>query len=89
MAQRRLPMHKIRDVLRLKSAGLSKPRDWRRPRYLLSGLAECGVCGGGFETFSQTHRGCATARNKPTCDNGLAIPVTKSRQPCWPALSTI
>lgn len=49
------------------------PWDRRRPRYLLSGLAKCGACGGGFVTISQTHMGCATARNKGMCDNRLAI----------------
>lgn len=50
-----------------------QPWDRRRPRYLLSGIAKCGVCGGGFVTISQTHMGCATARNKGMCENRLAI----------------
>ena len=45
----------------------------RRPRYLLSGLLRCGVCGGGFSKISQKHYGCSTARNKGTCDNRLSI----------------
>ena len=45
----------------------------RRPRYLLSGLLKCGVCGGGFSKISQHHYGCSTARNKGTCDNNLTI----------------
>jgi site-specific DNA recombinase len=45
----------------------------RRPRYLLSGLLECGVCGGGFSKISQHHYGCSTARNKGTCSNLLTI----------------
>ena len=45
----------------------------RRPRYLLSGLLRCGSCGGGFSKISQHHYGCATARNKGTCDNFLSI----------------
>ena len=40
---------------------------------MLSGLAKCGVCGGGFVTISQTHMGCSTARNKGMCGNRLAI----------------
>ena len=39
----------------------------QRPRYLLSGLIRCGACGGGFSVISQTHVGCANARNKGTC----------------------
>ncbi len=45
----------------------------RRPRYLLSGLLRCGVCGGGFSKISQQHYGCSTARNKGTCDNRISI----------------
>ncbi len=45
----------------------------RRPRYLLSGLLSCGVCGGGMSTISQRHVGCSSARNKGTCDNRRTI----------------
>ena len=45
----------------------------RRPRYLFSGLMQCGVCGGGYSKISQQHYGCSTARNKGTCDNMLTI----------------
>ena len=45
----------------------------RRPRYLLSGILKCGVCGGGFSKISQHHYGCSTARNKGTCANRLSI----------------
>jgi len=45
----------------------------RRPKYLLSGLLQCGVCGGGYSKISQQHYGCSTARNKGTCDNLLSI----------------
>ena len=45
--------------------------DRRRPRYLFSGLVKCGSCGGGFVVISKTLYGCATARNKGTCDNWL------------------
>lgn len=40
--------------------------DRRRPRFLLSGLIKCGVCGSGFVKISQNHFGCAGARNKGT-----------------------
>src|SRR5262245_62375743 len=51
----------------------TKPWDRRLPRYLLSGLAKCGACGGGYVQISKTHLGCATARNKGTCNNRLGI----------------
>lgn len=43
--------------------------DRRRPRYLFSGLVKCGVCGGGVVNLNSERVGCATARNKGTCDN--------------------
>jgi len=45
----------------------------RRPRYLLSGLLQCGACGGGYSKISQHHYGCSRARNKGTCDNMLTV----------------
>ena len=47
--------------------------DRRRPRHLLSGLMACGACGGGYVKISQNLFGCASARNKGTCDNRLNI----------------
>jgi hypothetical protein len=49
------------------------PWDRRRPRYLLSGLMRCGVCGGGYSKISADLFGCSTARNKGTCSNRLNI----------------
>ena len=43
--------------------------DRRVPRYILSGLMKCGICGGGFMHLNSQRVGCATARNKGTCDN--------------------
>jgi site-specific DNA recombinase len=40
-----------------------------RRKFLLSGLLECGVCGGGFTIVDAKHYGCATRRSKGTCDN--------------------
>ena len=56
--------------------------DRRRPRYLLSGLMRCGVCGGGFAKISLHHFGCSTARNKGTCTNLLTIPRGTCSMPC-------
>ena len=56
------------------AAGESKkPWDRRRPRYLLSGLAKCGSCGGGLAMISQTNLGCSTARNKGLCTNRRTV----------------
>src|SRR6056297_2128504 len=47
--------------------------DRRRPRFLLSGLVKCGVCGSGFVKISQHHFGCAGARNSGTCGSVRGI----------------
>ena len=47
--------------------------DRRRPRFLLSGLIKCGSCGSTFVKISQQHFGCASARNKGTCENKRTI----------------
>ncbi len=44
-----------------------------RPKYLLSGLMKCDACGGSYTKISQNLFGCATARNKGTCNNRLNI----------------
>jgi len=51
------------------------PAFWEktRPRYLLSGFMKCGACGGSYVKISANLFGCATARNKATCDNRLNI----------------
>lgn len=41
----------------------------KRPKSLFSNLTKCGCCGGGFTVISADRMGCATARNKGTCDN--------------------
>ena len=44
-----------------------------RPKYLFSGLMKCGRCGGSYTKISANLFGCATARNKGTCDNRLNV----------------
>ena len=58
--------------------GTSEPgenalNDRRRPKHLFAGLVKCGCCGGGYTMISKDLLGCATARNKGTCDNRLNI----------------
>ena len=45
----------------------------RRPRYLFSGVLTCGICGGGYTLVGGQHYGCASTRNRGTCDNRLII----------------
>ncbi|PTQ11334.1 resolvase [Sphingomonas oleivorans] len=49
--------------------------DRRRPKYLLSGLLKCGRCRGSYSLISRNLLGCATARDKSTCDNRLNIRI--------------
>ncbi len=47
----------------------------KRPQYLLSGLLECGKCGGGFAKVNSERYGCSAARNKgeSVCSNKVTI----------------
>jgi hypothetical protein len=47
---------------------------FRRPKYLFSGLTKCGQCGAGFIVYSREHLGCFGARARGTCSNTLTIP---------------
>ena len=47
--------------------------DRRRPRFLLSGLVKCAECGSSYVKISQSHFGCAGARNKGTCGNRKGV----------------
>ncbi|MBP7275665.1 MAG: recombinase family protein, partial [Kiritimatiellae bacterium] len=51
---------------RQKALDAKAPGLWarNRPRYLLSGLVKCGVCGGGYAKINSTHYGCAASKNK-------------------------
>ncbi|WP_247881348.1 recombinase family protein [Skermanella sp. TT6] len=44
-----------------------------RRKYMLSGLLECGVCGGGYTIMGKERYGCAGHRNKGTCANDRTI----------------
>jgi len=54
-----------------KSSSLAKVR----PQYLLSGLIECGRCGGGFSKINSSRYGCSNAKNKgaAVCTNRKTI----------------
>src|SRR3989449_1044039 len=47
---------------------------FRRPKYLFSGLTKCGECGAGFIVYSREYLGCFGARGRGTCSNKLTIP---------------
>ena len=56
-------------------ADIKRDPDWRlrRPKHLFSGLIKCAACGGGMTLLSRVYYGCATNRNKGTCDNRLTL----------------
>ena len=47
----------------------------KRPQYLLSGLAKCGICGGGYSKINKFYYGCSASKNKgeALCDNRKTI----------------
>lgn len=45
----------------------------RRPKRLLSGLIECGCCGGGVTVVRPGRLGCAARRGGGACENGAGI----------------
>ncbi len=45
----------------------------KRTKHLFSGLLKCGCCGGSYTLMNKTKYGCASARNKGTCDNRKLI----------------
>lgn len=45
----------------------------RRPKHLLSGLMACGCCRGPYVVRDSSRIGCATHRQKQTCDNARTI----------------
>jgi site-specific DNA recombinase len=54
------------------SFGQSLNRAHRR-KFLLSGLVNCGCCGGGYTIVATDRYGCATRRGKGTCTNTNTI----------------
>ena len=44
-----------------------------RPRFLLSGLLQCGCCGGGYTIVAKDRYGCANRRQKGLCENARTI----------------
>lgn len=45
----------------------------QRPKYLLSGLTKCAVCGAGFSVVTKNVLMCFNTRNKETCTNRRRI----------------
>ena len=58
---------------RLALVPLRQAAQHRRPKRLLSGLVECGVCGGTITVLGNERWGCSTAKSKGTCSNRATI----------------
>lgn len=52
---------------------------WKhRPvKYLISGIVECGVCGGAYTKYAREHFRCSSYQNKRLCSNRLAMSKTR------------
>jgi len=55
------------------SARANRLNGAHRPRHLLSGLLECGVCGGPYAMRGQDRYGCSNHVMTGTCSNGRGI----------------
>ena len=94
VAELRIVPQELWEAAKLRQAALdeiSGPLATRkRPQYLLSGLLECGVCGGGFAKVNTQRYGCANARNKgaSVCSNTKTIPREKLEEAVLSALQT-
>lgn len=51
----------------------SRPEQARRPKHMLSGLAVCGVCGGGWTVIGRGRWGCSRWRDGRGCSNNRTI----------------
>jgi DNA invertase Pin-like site-specific DNA recombinase len=68
--RKRLPESLKRGAASPSADGLN---DIRRSRFLLSGLLRCTQCGGGYTIVGKDRYGCATRRQKGTCDNRITV----------------
>jgi site-specific DNA recombinase len=52
---------------------------WKhRPvKFLISGIVQCGVCGGAYTKYAREHFRCSTYQNKRLCSNRLAMSKTR------------
>jgi hypothetical protein len=57
----------------LREARARKMNELRRPVFLLSGLLECGRCGGKYGIVVNDRYGCLNRYRRGTCDNGHTI----------------
>ncbi len=73
---------------RLAVASVIVPSHQRRPKKLLSGLVECGCCGGTVTIIGADRWGCSSRKNGGTCGNGSTISTRKLEGRVIDALKT-
>ncbi len=73
---------------RLAVASFVHPSHQRRPKKLLSGLVECGCCGGTVTIIGADRWGCSSRKNGGTCRNGSTISTRKLERRVIDALKT-
>ena len=61
---------------------------FRRPKYIFSGLTKCAVCGGGYVILWGEKLACFNARSRGTCTNRLAITRSEIEQRVLSAVAT-
>lgn len=71
--------HAVKQRQEIVSRPLSDPaiitplNELHRPKFLLSGLLTCGVCGGGFTITARDRYGCARRARQGTCSNNRGV----------------
>ena len=66
------------DKVKAKQAALSlheRPEQKRRAKTLLSGLVQCGCCGGNYNKMSKQRFYCVGAKRKGSCTNRLSVRI--------------
>lgn len=81
--QLRIVDQQLWEAVKLRQAEVSQPvsdpystaslNGSHRPRFLLSGLLICGVCGGGYTITAKDRYGCARRSRQGTCPNNRGI----------------
>ena len=72
--------HKLWDAVhrRLDTKRTLPPRMRRAPRRLLSGILQCGVCGGSMTIIGEGRLGCSSHKERGTCSNNKKISAARA-----------
>ena len=70
-------------VAATRAAHANRLNSTHRPRYLLSGLLECGVCGGSYAKRGQDRYGCSNHVMSGSCAKAGTSTASRSRNGSW------